>query len=139
MVETDPRPPPYNAELPREFCLEYWIGNQEIFNVKQKWVLFEFDTLLTAVFLSLQRYPLLSYARQYWRVHLELPLREFLYTKCFSKLRGTKFDPNAKVDEPPVCSVIAGNETDIEVLVRIDVGTDGTEMWKVLSPVLYYF
>ena len=26
MVETDPRPPPYNAELPREFCLEYWIG-----------------------------------------------------------------------------------------------------------------
>ena len=27
MVETDPRPPPYNAELPREFCLEYWIGS----------------------------------------------------------------------------------------------------------------
>jgi hypothetical protein len=26
MVETDPRPPPYNAELPREFCLAYWIG-----------------------------------------------------------------------------------------------------------------
>ena len=27
MVETDPRPPPYNAELLREFCLEYWIGS----------------------------------------------------------------------------------------------------------------
>ena len=26
MVETDPRPPPYNTELPREFCLAYWIG-----------------------------------------------------------------------------------------------------------------
>jgi hypothetical protein len=83
--------------------------------------------------LELERYPLLSYAVQYWNVHVELPLREFLDIRCFSKLRQTKFDLNSKTESDPSASWMTGNQPGIKVLVQIDNGANGTEVWKVFS------
>jgi hypothetical protein len=105
--------------------------------LNQKWVVSSESGNLTTELVWLQKeYPLLSYALRYWRVHVELPLREFLDTRCFSKLHRSKFDLDSKPEAPSAW--IAGNQIGVKALVRIDRGADGTEVWKVLSLAFFY-
>ena len=81
-----------------------------------------------------QRYPLLKYALRYWRIHIRHPLLDFLKTKCFSKLQGSKFDFSGHWQEDSSATWTAGTQTGIIPLVQIDEGACGTQVWRVSFP-----